>query len=271
MSVDYDNYRLAIKPLIISFGRNRITKYAKSHGCNNTNVHVHNQLPVSIIVNDFRTINKIKVKKFDKLSKEQQSDWITYYNNNKILQLMTNEEHDEFHKNNEFDIKTRQWYEKQIPPKITSCKSDTIHIDNINTTDNIKDKMKSLSTPPDLNNEIDNKPKNNVTTKKKETNITATPELNNETVVNAIDSTNNISTNKKTKVRTLSIVVDNANNTTFNKNKVKSMSTPPIILQDKQTTKSSNGGNIADDETDTNNKQSSNVSVVRGNRVIRKK
>ena len=121
MDKEIAGFREAVNDIVQAFSKNRITRYAHSHNCNKEDLHIHNQIPLNILVKEFRSLNNIRIKKYENLSPEQKDAWIKFYNTNKILMFMTNDEHKTFHETMNFDDKTKQWYssktEEQLPKK----------------------------------------------------------------------------------------------------------------------------------------------------------
>lgn len=106
-----DGYKIAIEPILEKFRKHRQTKFANSHNCSVTDVHIHNQNPVSFLVKKFKEQNGIKSRVFKSLTPEQQSLWISFYDSNKDLKIMTNEQHTQFHNTHSFNAKTGTWTE----------------------------------------------------------------------------------------------------------------------------------------------------------------
>lgn len=131
MDKEITGFREAVNDIVQAFSKNRITRYAHSHNCNKEDLHVHNQIPLNILVKEFRSSNNIRIKKYENLSPEQKDAWVKFYNTNKILMFMTNDEHKTFHETMNFDDKTKQWYssktEEQLPKKssLTSMNETT--------------------------------------------------------------------------------------------------------------------------------------------------
>lgn len=104
-----DDFKNHVNPIIIKFKKARQTRFANLNHTNVENIHVHNEVPIWYLVKKFKTQNNIKSRLFKSLSEEQKKCWLTFYDQNKKLVLMTNENHENFHKNNIFDIKTGTW------------------------------------------------------------------------------------------------------------------------------------------------------------------
>lgn len=104
-----DDFKNHVNPLIIKFKKSRQTRFANSNHTNIENVHVHNDVPIWYLVKIFKVQNNIKSRLFKSLSEEQKNSWLSFYDQNKKLVLMTNEKHENFHKNNIFDVKTGTW------------------------------------------------------------------------------------------------------------------------------------------------------------------
>lgn len=123
IDIEFRNY---LAPTIEAFKRSRITRFAKSNGVSNEDVHVHNQIPIWFLLKRFKTQNNIKSRLFKSLTDENKQAWLTFYNENKQLVLMTNEKHKQFHDSNLFDMKTGTWksLNPQSPPSTPSAEEE---------------------------------------------------------------------------------------------------------------------------------------------------
>lgn len=118
--MNHDGYKLAVEHIIEKFRKPRQTKFANSRKCTISDVHIHNHKPIWFLVKKFKEQNSIKTRVFKSLTPEQQTIWITFYDQNKDLKIMTNEQHTQFHNSYTFNIKTETWIENK-----TSCSSST--------------------------------------------------------------------------------------------------------------------------------------------------
>ena len=122
MATSFDiEFRNFILPSIEKFKRSRVTRFAKSNNVSNEEVHVHNQIPVWFLVKRFKTQNNIKSRLFKSLTEEQKQLWLNFYEENKHLELMTNEKHKQFHDSNMFNVKNGTW--KNINPEVAEVNS----------------------------------------------------------------------------------------------------------------------------------------------------
>lgn len=126
-----DGYKESVEPIISKFKKLRQTRFAKSNNVTIDNIHVHNQIPVWYLVKLFKTKYHIKSRLFKSLSDEQKANWLSFYDQNKILVLMTTENHDNFHKNNAFDVKIGTW---KITQQLTESKEINDNKDKITNT-----------------------------------------------------------------------------------------------------------------------------------------
>lgn len=131
------DYKEFVEPIISKFKKMRQTRFAKSNNVTVDNIHVHNQIPIWYLVKLFKTNYHIKSRLFKSLSDEQKTNWLSFYDQNKILVLMTTESHDNFHKNNIFDIKTGTW---KITQQLTESKEIDDHNDKITNTHTVSSK-----------------------------------------------------------------------------------------------------------------------------------
>lgn len=104
-----DDFKNHVNPLIIKFKKARQTRFANVNHMNIEDIHVHNEVPIWYLVKKFKSQNNIKSRLFKSLSEEQKNCWLSFYDQNKKLVLMTNEKHENFHKNNMFDVKSGTW------------------------------------------------------------------------------------------------------------------------------------------------------------------
>lgn len=104
-----EDFRPSIEHIIKTFLTRRQTKFAKSHNCATSDIHAHNNKPISYLVKKFKSENSIKSHLFKSLSPEQQAAWVAFYDANKDLVIMTNGEHEEFHRTHAFNNTTCSW------------------------------------------------------------------------------------------------------------------------------------------------------------------
>lgn len=115
--VEFKNF---VSPCIEKFRRSRATRFAKSNGVPTDEVHVHNQVPIWFLLKRFKSQYSIRSRLFKSLSEEQKQSWLSFYDENKQLILMTNEKHKQFHDANLFDAKSGEW--KNINPQVEESK-----------------------------------------------------------------------------------------------------------------------------------------------------
>lgn len=142
-------FRNFLAPTIEAFKRSRITRFAKSNGVSSEDVHVHNQVPIWFLLKRFKTQNNIKSRLFKSLTDENKQAWLTFYNENKQLVLMTNENHKQFHDSNLFDVKSGTWksLNPQVPP--TSTAEEEKRVRNLRLTPRTTELVKKpLPSPP---------------------------------------------------------------------------------------------------------------------------
>ena len=156
-----ESWRESIQPCIEKWKKSRLTRYIKKMGINAKDVHVHNNLPLNVLVKEFKHSNGVKNRSFDKLTEENKKTWLEYYDTHKNLIMMTREEHEEFHERNGFNEATKEWNEcatskidkpksgrmKSDKPKSDKPKSDKLKCDKPKSdkleNDQLNDKSKS--------------------------------------------------------------------------------------------------------------------------------
>ena len=106
-----DGFRQSVAHIIEAFIKRRQTKFANTHHCTVADVHVHNAKPIWFLVKKFKEQNGIKSRVFKSLTAEQQTEWVKFYDANKDLKVMTNDEHKQFHDGHTFNVKTESWVE----------------------------------------------------------------------------------------------------------------------------------------------------------------
>lgn len=102
-------YTEAVTDIINKFAKSRITRYAKSHNSTPDAVHVHNDIPINILVKQFKAENGIRCRTYKNLSDDMKAKWVQFYDAHKQLKMMTNAEHELFHKSNAYDVKGNMW------------------------------------------------------------------------------------------------------------------------------------------------------------------
>ena len=115
------DFKESVQPIIERYIRNRKTRFCSSHHITAEQLHVHNKIPVWYLVKKYKSEQKIKSRLYKSLTEEQRQSWLNYYDQNKQLELLTNQEHENFHSIYDFDIKTESWKEKheiitEVPP-----------------------------------------------------------------------------------------------------------------------------------------------------------
>lgn len=119
------DFREAIQPIIDRFQRMRQTRFAKSNNINVDQIHIHNRIPIWHLVKMFKHEYQLRSKLFKSLSDDMKHKWVEYYDRNKDLIIMTNDEHRRFHDVNVFDQKANKWRLTPTDAKIKPIK-DTL-------------------------------------------------------------------------------------------------------------------------------------------------
>lgn len=170
-------FRMHVIPCIEKYKRVRQTKFAKANNISVDSVYAHNQFPIWCLVKLFKSQYNIRSRLFKSLTEEQKSEWLAFYDKNKQIILMSKENHEDFHKNNSFDVKTSSW--KLNNPNEQPTITHTMHLkkpknklancdfSNVNESNKTKNESKEAnpSNMSNLNNKTkneskDNKPKN---------------------------------------------------------------------------------------------------------------
>ena len=141
--MNQDGYKLAVEQIIEKFRKPRQTKFANSRNCTISDVHIHNHKPIWFLVKKFKEQNSIKTRVFKSLTPEQQTTWVTFYDQNKDLKIMTNEQHTQFHNTYTFNIKTETWTENK-----TSCSPPSLSTVTRNKVPNETKIPSSKPSPP---------------------------------------------------------------------------------------------------------------------------
>lgn len=173
-SNEESQYKEAISAIISKFNKSRITRFANSHKLTTEQIHTHNNVPVWFLIKKFKTENNIKTRSFKNLTDDQKQLWLQYYDSHKQLQLLSNDEHNNFHNLNIFDAKNGQW------------------INNANIETNTEPVRQSKETKSSEKSDTQTKPiSNNEQTNKSQTNNQPVYEL--PTVENTVKSVSKLS------------------------------------------------------------------------------
>lgn len=161
-------FRIHVMPCIEKYKRVRQTKFAKANNISVESVYAHNQFPIWCLVKLFKSQYNIRSRLFKSLTEEQKSDWLTFYDKNKQIILMSKENHEDFHKNNSFDVKTSSW--KPNNPNEQQTTAHTMHLkkpknklvncdfSNINESNKTKNDSKEANVS-NMNNKTKNESK----------------------------------------------------------------------------------------------------------------
>ena len=148
-------FRIHVMSCIEKYKRVRQTKFAKANNISVDSVYAHNQFPIWCLVKLFKSQNNIRSRLFKSLTEEQKSDWFAFYDKNKQIILMSKENHEDFHKNNSFDVKTSSW--KPNNPNEQQTTTHTMHLkkpknklvncdfSNVNESNKTKNKAKEAN------------------------------------------------------------------------------------------------------------------------------
>lgn len=174
-------FRIHVMPCIEKYKRVRQTKFAKANNISVESVYAHNQFPIWCLVKLFKAQYNIRSRLFKSLTEEQKSDWLAFYDKNKQIILMSKENHEDFHKNNSFDVKTSSW--KPNNPNEQQTTAHTMHLkkpknklvncnfSNVNESNKIKNESKEAKegNVSNMNNKTKNESKEaNVSNESKE-------------------------------------------------------------------------------------------------------
>ena len=85
------NEEIIVEPILNEYLRKRKTRYANSHNVSIESVKVVNTISISDLFSKWKKENNIKTKLFKNLSEEQKNMWIQYFDTNKTLMLISNE------------------------------------------------------------------------------------------------------------------------------------------------------------------------------------
>lgn len=142
-------FRIHVMSCIEKYKRVRQTKFAKANNISVDSVYAHNQFPIWCLVKLFKSQYNIRSRLFKSLTEEQKSDWLAFYDKNKQIILMSKENHEDFHKNNSFDVKTSSW--KSNNPNEQQTTTHTMHLK----------KPKNKLVNCDFSNVVENKDETN--------------------------------------------------------------------------------------------------------------
>lgn len=161
-------FRIHVMSCIEKYKRVRQTKFAKANNISVDSVYAHNQFPIWCLVKLFKSQYNIRSRLFKSLTEEQKSDWLAFYDKNKQIILMSKENHEDFHKNNSFDVKTSSW--KSNNPNEQQTTTHTMHLkkpknklvncdfSNVNESNKIKNESKETNVS-NMNNKTKNESK----------------------------------------------------------------------------------------------------------------
>lgn len=161
-------FRVHVMPCIEKYKRVRQTKFAKANNISVDSVYAHNQFPIWCLVKLFKSQYNIRSRLFKSLTEEQKSDWLAFYDKNKQIILMSKENHEDFHKNNSFDVKTSSW--KSNNPNEQQTTTHTMHLkkpknklvncdfSNVNESNKTKNESKETNVS-NMNNKTKNESK----------------------------------------------------------------------------------------------------------------
>lgn len=142
-----DCFKESVVTIIDKFKRSRQTRFANSNKCDVNSIHVHNDKPIPYLVKQFKDSNSIKSRVYKSLTPDQQSAWLSYYDSNKQLRIMTDEQHRQFHDTHKFDVKTGMFVEL-ASTQLESC----IHQTSIASS--VKRKQSNETSPNESGNDI---------------------------------------------------------------------------------------------------------------------
>ena len=161
-------FRVHVMPCIEKYKRVRQTKFAKANNISVDSIYAHNQFPIWCLVKLFKSQYNIRSRLFKSLTEEQKSDWLAFYDKNKQIILMSKENHEDFHKNNSFDVKTSSW--KSNNPNEQQTTTHTMHLkkpknklvncdfSNVNESNKTKNESKETNVS-NMNNKTKNESK----------------------------------------------------------------------------------------------------------------
>ena len=161
-------FRIHVMSCIEKYKRVRQTKFAKANNISVDSVYAHNQFPIWCLVKLFKSQYNIRSRLFKSLTEEQKSDWLAFYDKNKQIILMSKENHEDFHKNNSFDVKTSSW--KSNNPNEQQTTTHTMHLkkpknklvncdfSNVNESNKTKNESKETNVS-NMNNKTKNESK----------------------------------------------------------------------------------------------------------------
>ena len=155
-------FRVHVMPCIEKYKRVRQTKFAKANNISVDSVYAHNQFPIWCLVKLFKSQYNIRSRLFKSLTEEQKSEWLAFYDKNKQIILMSKENHEDFHKNNSFDVKTSSWKpnnpnEQQTTNHVMNLKKPKNKLVNCDFSNvNESNKIKNESKEANINNKTKN-------------------------------------------------------------------------------------------------------------------
>ena len=157
----------AVQFSIDRWKKSRMSRFLRKKQIKPEEVHVHNDIPIDILVKNFKRENNIKKRLYIKLLEGEKQSWIDYYEKNRILILMSNEEHEIYHRDNEYNAALNRWVkrDKDDTNDDAKCNAKTVPRKK-ETNDDAND-----DTNDDANGDTNNDAKCNAKTvlRKKET------------------------------------------------------------------------------------------------------
>lgn len=146
------DFRESVTSIIDKFKRARQTRFANSNHCDITSIHVHNDKPIAYLVKQFKDSNSIKSRVYKSLTPDQQSAWLSYYDSNKQLRMMTEDQHRQFHDTHKFDVKSGTFIESFIDNSIKPNNLDNDSNDNTNESIPSRQSSRSIKSNKSSNN-----------------------------------------------------------------------------------------------------------------------
>ena len=138
-----NDFRESIANVIDKFKRSRQTRFANSNKCDVNSIHVHNDKPIPYLVKQFKDANSIKSRVYKSLTPDQQSAWLSYYDSNKQLRIMTDEQHRQFHDTHKFDVKSGTFIESVTTTQVDSHTQSSITPTNVKSKQSVKSDVNS--------------------------------------------------------------------------------------------------------------------------------
>ena len=147
-------YTEAVTEIVNKFAKSRVTRFVKSHNLTPEQIHIHNEIPVNVLVKQFKTENSIKCRTYKNLSEDMKQKWLQFYDSHKQLKLMSNEEHNNFHKSNVYDSKTNTWNSNTSSEPQVKSQSGTVHKSTKLTKSKMSEEPKNQEVTEETKNEL---------------------------------------------------------------------------------------------------------------------